>query len=215
MKYPCSYELKVKFEKDYANLNLDESNNYSNSYSYFVPGNNLEKLNTMKFKIQSSLNKKYTKGKQLLTISVTNPSDKDAIVLKDSKTNEIKTNSFITPMGKIFSIIEGDINNSENSFYYLEIESMEYQFVSISIKASVEYDKKIGTIDKKGYHYKVVPKKQLTIHDETIDKYGNSALDYGSVDQSAFLHNNSQNNSNSNGKIDNVGFEKFIDFIQI
>ena len=46
-------------------------------------------------------------------------------------------------MGKIFSIIEGDINNSENSFYYLEIESMEYQFVSISIKASVEYDKKI------------------------------------------------------------------------
>ena len=143
MKYPCSYDLKIKFEKDYANLNLDESNNYSNSYSYFVPGNNLEKLNTMKFKIQSSLNKKYTKGKQLLTISVTNPSDKDAIVLKDSKLNEIKTNSFITPMGKIFSIIEGDINNSENSFYYLEIESMEYQFVSISIKASVEYDKKI------------------------------------------------------------------------
>ena len=79
----------------------------------------------------------------------------------------------------------------------------------------IEYDKKIGTIDKKGYHYKVVPKKQLTIHDETIDKYGNSALDYGSVDQSAFLHNNSQNNSNSNGKIGNVSFEKYIDFIQI
>ena len=142
MKYPCSYDLKVKFEKDYANLNLDESNNYSNSYSYFVPGNTLEKLSTMKFKIQSSFNKKYTKGKQLLTISVTNPSDKDAIILKDSNKKEIE-NVYTTPIGKIFSIIEGDINNSENNFYYLEIESMEYQFVSISIKASVEYDKKI------------------------------------------------------------------------
>ena len=79
----------------------------------------------------------------------------------------------------------------------------------------IEYDKKIGTIDKKGYLSKVVPKKQLTIHDETIDKYGNSALDPGSVDQSAFLHNNSQKNSNSNGKIGNFSFEKYIDFIQI
>ena len=144
MKYPCSYELKVKFEKDYANLNLDESNNYSNSYSYFIPGNTLEKLSTMKFKIQSSLNKKYTKGKQLLTISVTNPSDKDAIVLKDSNKNELKENSYITPMGKIFYVLGEDISkDSSNSFYYLEIESMEYQFVSISIKTSVEYDKKI------------------------------------------------------------------------
>ena len=144
MKYPCSYELNVKFEKDYANLNLDESNNYSNSYSYFIPGNTLEKLSTMKFKIQSSLNKKYTKGKQLLTISVTNPSDKDAIVLKDSNKNELKGNSYITPMGKIFYVLGEDISkDSSNSFYYLEIESMEYQFVSISIKTSVEYDKKI------------------------------------------------------------------------
>ena len=142
MKYPCSYDLKVKFEKDYANLNLDESNNYSNSHSYFVPGNTLEKLSTMKFKIQSSFNQKYTKGKQLLTISVTNPSDKDAIILKDRNKKEIE-NAYITPIGKIFSIIEGDINNSENNYYYLEIESMEYQFVSISIKASVEYNKKI------------------------------------------------------------------------
>jgi hypothetical protein len=123
---------------------LDESNNYSNSFSYFVPGNTLEKLNTMKFKIQSSLNKKYEKGKHLLTISVTNPSDKDAIILKDSKTNELKANTYITPMGKIFSFIEEDISeNSGNSFYYLEIESMEYQFITISIKSSVEYDKKI------------------------------------------------------------------------
>ena len=38
MKYPCSYDLKVKFEKDYANLNLDESNNDGNSF-LITPGN--------------------------------------------------------------------------------------------------------------------------------------------------------------------------------
>lgn len=146
MKYPCSYDLKVKFEKEYANLNLDDSNNYSNSFSYFVPGNITEKISSMKFMIPSSLNKKYSKGKHLLTISVTNPSDKDAIILYtlyDSKKKELNENTYITPMGKIFSIIEEDIGSNSETKYYLEIESLEYQFISISIKASAynEYDK--------------------------------------------------------------------------
>lgn len=143
IKYPCSYDLKVKLEKDYVDLNLDESNNYSNSYSYFVPGNANEKLSTMKFKIPSSLSRQYSKGKHLLTISVTNPSDKDAIVLKDSNQKELKENVYIAPMGKIFSLVEEEIGSNSANYYYLEIESLENQFISISIKASsyIEYDK--------------------------------------------------------------------------
>ena len=133
-KYPCYFILVTKFEKNYANLNLNDD------YSYFISG---QKFNTMKFKIPSSLSKEYSKNKKhSLTISVTNPTDADSINLylfKNNEINNLNVDNFKTPMGKIFTFLEENINKSPNNSYILEIESIQNQFISISIKTSI-YD---------------------------------------------------------------------------
>ena len=145
--YPCEFTLYSKVEKDYANLNIYETD----SYSYFVTKE--EKINTMAFKIPSTLNFTYSKNEShLLTIGVSNPSDVDYtqlyLVKNNKKTALSKVSSYKTPsIDKIFSFVEEDYIKeiSENTFYVLEIESIEYQSVTISIKASM-YDKNSGKL---------------------------------------------------------------------
>ena len=138
-EYPCSFDFSTKIEKEYAYLNIEDID----SYSYYVSGK--EKINSMSFKIPSSLSKKYTNNeKHLLTISVANPSDIDYTQLYLKQGNDKKAlnwNSFKFSMNLIFTVIEEDFieNFSENNFYVLEIESLANQFISISVKAS-KYD---------------------------------------------------------------------------
>ena len=138
--YPCDFTLNSRVEKDYANLDLSEAD----SYSYFTTRE--EKIDKMTFKIPSSLNKIYPEGtSHLLTIGVSNPSDLDYtqlyLVNGNTKKN-LNDNSYKTPMDLIFSFVEEKYKEelSENSFYVLEIESIEYQFVSVSVKASIYYE---------------------------------------------------------------------------
>ena len=139
-KYPCSFNLKTQIEKDYAHLNIYDTTPYS--YSYFASE---QITNTMKFKIPSSLYNSYPNyAKHLLTISVSNPNDPDYTKLylnNGNNTEELKMDSYKTRTNMIFSLIEeNNINElSDNIFYVLEIESMENQFISISIKPSIYF----------------------------------------------------------------------------
>ena len=137
LSYPCDFTLNSRVEKDYAKMDLSEVD----SYSYFTTRE--EKIDKMAFKIPSSLNKIYPDGtKHLLTISVSNPSDLDytqLYLINGNKKKNLNDNSYKTPMDLIFSFVEEKYKEplSEDSFYVLEIESIEYQFVSISVKASI------------------------------------------------------------------------------
>ena len=134
--YPCSFSLETKIEKDYANLNLKKSD----SYSYFV--SNKDKLNNMIFKIPSSKNEDYPESfDHILTISVTNPSDLDynqLYLLNKGNKTLLNVDHYKTSMNIIFTFIEEDYIQefSDDIFYALEINSMNNQFVSISVKAS-------------------------------------------------------------------------------
>ena len=135
--YPCSFSLYTIIEKDYANLDLKKSD----TYSYFVSAE--DKISNMIFKIPSSMDKIYSKSeKHMLTISVTNPSDLDYNQLYlVEKGNKIPLNNidfYKTSMDIIFAFIEEDYIQkfSENIFYALEINSIEGQFVSLTVKTS-------------------------------------------------------------------------------
>ena len=136
--YPCSFSLNTIIEKDYANLNLTKSD----TYSYFVSAE--DKISNMIFKIPSSMDKNYSDVENhMLTISVTNPSDLDYNQLYlVEKGEKIPLNNnisyFKTSMDIIFTFIEEDFikGDLEDKFYALEINSIEDQFVSITVTNS-------------------------------------------------------------------------------
>jgi hypothetical protein len=136
MEYPCKFYFTAKIEKDYANLNYDNLD----TYSYFMMG---ELLTTMEFKIPA-LNTSEG-NKNALTIGISNPTDIDYIQLYLVKNNGtenkklIEADVFKTNMEIILFVMEEFEKVNETDYYVLEIDSLENQFVSISIKNS-SYD---------------------------------------------------------------------------
>lgn len=136
MEYPCKFYFTAKIEKDYANLNYDNLD----TYSYFMTG---ELLTTMEFKIPA-LNTSEG-NKNALTIGISNPTDIDYIQLYLVKNNGtenkklIEADVFKTNMEIILFVMEEFEKVNETDYYVLEIDSLENQFVSISIKNS-SYD---------------------------------------------------------------------------
>ena len=148
--YPCKISLYAGIEKDYL-FSTSASIDDKETYSYYSYG---DKINTMNFKIPSSLDKKYpTNAKHALTISVTNPSDTDYIQLYsmvNGAKNKIEVDKYQIPIGIIFTFIEEDYidpNKCKDAkcFYVLEIQSLENQFVSFSAKTSIYVENTLET----------------------------------------------------------------------
>ena len=148
--YPCKFSLYAGIEKDYL-FSTTPSIDDKETYSYYSYG---DKINTMNFKIPSSLDKKYTtNAKHALTISVTNPSDTDYIQLYsmvNGAKNKIEVEKYQIPIGIIFTFIEEnyiDPNKCKDTkcFYVLEIQSLENQFVSFSAKTSIYAENTLET----------------------------------------------------------------------
>ena len=188
-KYPCSFNLKTQIEKDYANLNLLDFD----SYSYFISE---QKINTMKFKIPSLLNNLNSINdntqKYMLTVSVTNPSDPEyskLSLISGNNEKTLKMMSYKSSMNMIYSVIEEDnINDlSENNFYVLEIESMQNQFISISIKISFINNNKINSeiIPNSSPKYSYLNATEIRANEECYIINGQYISDY--------LDNNNEN----------------------
>ena len=229
-KYPCSFTFKGQIEKDYANLNLYDTY----SYSYFISD---QKINTMKFKIPSSLNNLYLDNdnikKHLLTISVTNPNDPEYSKLSlISGNNEIslKMKSYKSSKTMIYSVIEEDniIEFSENNFYVLEIESMQNQFIFISIKISIIDNNKINSeiIPNSSPKYSYLNFTDIIVNEECFkinEQYINDNLDnndgndllYASIDYYSSPANIylKYNDKNVNIKENNILGESSINII--
>ena len=127
-KYPCSFNFNAKLDKNGANLYLDETKNF---YLYNTNSIGKEKFNKIKFNIPPG-------SKEKLFVTIINPGDIDgtfttmySINDKDNYRSEISKGSKIN-MGMIY-VLEKDESISR---YELEIESMENQFITISLKSS-------------------------------------------------------------------------------
>ncbi len=165
--YPCSFDLKANIENEYVELNLDNND----SYSYYSTG---DKLITMKFKILSSLNKVYTNNeKHVYTISVTNPGDLEYTelkLMKKGKKVSFNADSYKTPTSIVFTFVEENYMTefSKDNFYVLEIQSLENQFISISIKTSKFYDNKLVSEILPNYYskYSYLNSKNIQVNEE-------------------------------------------------
>ena len=126
-KYPCSFEFKAKLDKDAANLYLDETKNY---YLFNTNSIGKEKFNKMIFNIPP-----ISKEKKLM-FTIINPGDTDGTYttiysITDSGRTLLPKGSKMN-MGMIyeFDYEEGILR------YELEIESLENQVITISLKSS-------------------------------------------------------------------------------
>lgn len=168
--YPCNFDLKANIENEYVELNLDDND----SYSYYSTG---DKLNTMKFKFYSSLNKAYTNNeKHVYTISVANPGDSEYTelnLMKEERKISLNEDSYKTPTGIVFTFAEENYMTefSKDNFYVLEIQSLENQFISISIKTSKYYDNKLVSEILPNYYskYSYLNSKNIPVNEECFN----------------------------------------------
>ena len=134
LEYPCSFNFKAALEINTANLYLNETHNF---YAYNSNSIGKNKINKIKFYIPTMNNTE----KNLMNIAVINPGDTDGsynnlFYVKNTKETLIKKRIKIDN-GVIYTIEKDE--NCDN--YYLYIESMENQFIIISIKTSTVINK--------------------------------------------------------------------------
>ena len=128
-KYPCSFNFKAEIQKDKANLYLDETHNY---YLYDSNSIGKEKFNKIKFNIPAIKKGKNNK----LMVTILNPKDTDGSFSKLYSFGKItlqQVNLYKINMGVVYVVNEAD----DYRYYELEIESLENQFITISIKATI------------------------------------------------------------------------------
>ena len=137
LKYPCSFNFKASIEKDYANLNLYDENSF-----YLYNSNSMKnidnKFTRIRFKFpvfERNITKNVRK-----TITVINPEDKDGIF---TKLFFVEQNIEVEMAGNIYKIKVGTLyqfpeeeDNKDRQLYILQIESLENQFITVSIKSS-------------------------------------------------------------------------------
>ena len=131
LSYPCSFNFKAALETNTSNLYLDETHNF---YAYNSNSIGKNKINKIKFYIPSMSNTE----KNLMNIAVINPGDTDGSYnnLSYIKSDNGKE-TLIKKRAKIDNGVIYTIEKDENcANYYLHIESMENQFIIISIKTS-------------------------------------------------------------------------------
>ena len=129
LKYPCYFNFKAALEKNNPILSLDETHNFYGYNSNFI---GKDKINLIKFYIP----KMNSAEKTLMNIAVINPGDTDGTYnylnyVEDGQEKPIK-NSVKISNGVVYTVEEKE----SYSNYFLEIESMENQFIIISIKTS-------------------------------------------------------------------------------
>ena len=124
-EYPCSFNFKAAIEINKANLYLDETHNF---YSYNSNSFRKEKFNKVKFNIPAIKNV----GKNNLMIAIINPGDPDGSYAKLDIKGVPSDKKYKINMGVVYVIDE----EKEVEYYELEIESLENQFITISIKTS-------------------------------------------------------------------------------
>ena len=129
LKYPCSFNFKAALEKNTPILSLDETHNF---YGYNSNSIGNDKINQVKFYIPTMNNTEKT----LMHIAVINPGDTDGSY---NHLNYVENNKekLIKNVVKISNGVIYTVEEKESySNYFLEIESMENQFIIISIKTS-------------------------------------------------------------------------------
>ena len=127
-KYPCSFKFKAELEINMLNLYLDEAYNF---YSYSSNSFGKEKFNKIKFKIPTM----QKEGNKLM-IAIINPGDTDGSYVSLATYSQALVPSdkkYQIKMGVVY-VIEED---KDFKHYELEIESLENQFITISIKACI------------------------------------------------------------------------------
>ena len=137
-KYPCSFQFIVKLELESASLDLNENTNY---YLYNSNSVGKEKINKLNVTFQNA-QKKGTN----FTIAVINPGDADGEFSKlyyyyENHRYEQKVHYNIN-RGVILFLEEGNYYEK----YDLEIDSLENQFITISIKTSSKETKSNDTL---------------------------------------------------------------------
>lgn len=135
LKYPCSFNFKASIEKDNANLNLYDE------YSFYLYNSNSmknidDKFTRIRFKFLPFEESKEENNRK--TVTVINPGDKDGIFTKlffVEKNTEIEMtgNKYKIKVGALYEFPEED---NKDRLYILQIESLENQFITISIKPS-------------------------------------------------------------------------------
>ena len=153
LKYPCSFNFKASMEQNTPILTLDETHNF---YGYSTNTIGKDKMNKVKFYIPTMKNL----GKNLMNVAVINPGDIDGsynkLIYKEGSIEKEITKIYKINNGVIYAVEEQEKYNN----YFLEIESIENQFVIISIKTSnvkdgnIETDITPNTISKYSYIYK-------------------------------------------------------------
>ena len=183
LKYPCSFNFNAKMEKDLVNYTINENQNF-----YFYNSNSLDKEKFNKIKLAFPI---WDKGNT--NITVINPGDikGDYMTFSYSFVPASGGVPIYVPIeertifekGVIFSINKGMIRSN----YFLEIESREYQFISISIKTS--YERSINY-----YESDIIPntvaKYSRLISESEINECFKINQDY----INNYLNNNQQNN---------------------
>ena len=124
-EYPCSFNFKAAIEVNKANLYLDEMHNF---YAYNSNSFGKEKFNKVKFNIPGIKNV----GKNNLMIAIINPGDPDGSYAKLDIRGVPSYKKYKINMGVVYVIDE----ETDVDYYELEIESLENQFITISIKTS-------------------------------------------------------------------------------
>ena len=127
-KYPCSFKFKAELEINMLNLYLNEAYNF---YSYSSNSFGKEKFNKIKFKIPTM----QKEGNKLM-IAIINPGDTDGSYVSLATYSQALVPSdkkYQIKMGVVY-VIEED---KDFKHYELEIESLENQFITISIKACI------------------------------------------------------------------------------
>ena len=184
--YPCKYSIYAGIENNYL-FSTYSTIDDKETYSYYSYG---DKINTMNFKIPSSLEKNYpNNAKHVLTISVSNPSDSDYIQLYqmiEGEKKEMEPDSYKTPTGIIFTFIEENYIDKkefkiENCFYVLEIQSLENQFISISAKTSTYIENILESqiMPNAQLYYSYLNTKNITAKEECYkinEDYANANL---------------------------------------
>ena len=168
LKYPCSFGFKANIDKDFANLNLDEQNNF-----YLYNSNSMKNIDNKFSRINFaiSINENIISDNDIKTITIINPSDKEGFYIKlyyikNNQEYEIKSNNYKTRIGKIYEFSGKDLSIERK--YVLKIESLENQFITISIKNS-NYDLKESLILSE-ITPNIIPQFSLIKQEETIIK---------------------------------------------
>ena len=187
LKYPCSFNFEAMMEKNCINLTLDGTHDY-----YFYNSNSLgkEKLNKINFTFPffDSTNNKN------IDIAVINPGDIEGDFVKLSYAWEPTKDSegpIYIPIKERTKFEKGIIlsinGKMEQANYFLEIESSENQFITLSIKIS--YNK---TVDY--YESEIIPNTVGKCSSLTFNSEINECFKINQDYINNFLNDNQQTN---------------------